>query len=127
MSVLTLFRVRAIFGSIPGASSPPSVGGNIRSILINLDPERLRAYRLSPDDVVRTPAPAPATWSSLRGNARQPTTRPRWCRRTPWSSTRGRCAEHLPRDPVEHLYIRDLSTITDATDIDIGDRVRKGQ
>ena len=40
MSDLALFRVRAIFGSIQGVSAPPPLGGNIRSIVVNLDPER---------------------------------------------------------------------------------------
>src|SRR5947199_3539277 len=52
LSDLTLTRVRPIFGSLPGVSSPPPMGGNSRTIVLNVDPERLRAYRLSPDDLV---------------------------------------------------------------------------
>jgi multidrug efflux pump subunit AcrB len=49
---LALLRVRPIFASLPGVSSPPPIGGNIRTINVNVDPERLHAYKLSPDDVV---------------------------------------------------------------------------
>src|SRR5215467_8532460 len=51
LSDLTLQRVRPVFGSLPGVSSPPPIGGNSRTIVLNADPERLRAYKLSPDDL----------------------------------------------------------------------------
>src|SRR5437867_8546965 len=47
-----LFRVRPMFASLPGVSAPPPFGGNQRTIVIRADPERLKAYRLSPDEVV---------------------------------------------------------------------------
>src|SRR5262249_14960457 len=47
-----LFKVRPMFASLPGVSAPPPFGGNHRTIVIKADPERLKAYRLSPDQVV---------------------------------------------------------------------------
>src|ERR671923_420479 len=47
-----LFKVRPMFSSLPGVSAPPPFGGSARSIVINVDPDRLRSYNLSPDDVV---------------------------------------------------------------------------
>src|SRR5271165_5237564 len=47
-----LFRVRPMFASLPGVSAPPPFGGNQRTIVIRVDPERLRAYHLSPDAVI---------------------------------------------------------------------------
>src|SRR5438105_6875463 len=44
--------VRPMFASLPGVSAPPPFGGNQKTIVIRADPERLRAYRLSPDEVV---------------------------------------------------------------------------
>src|SRR3954451_7479181 len=41
---LALFRVRPLFAGLAGVSSPPPFGGNMRSIVINLDPDRLRSY-----------------------------------------------------------------------------------
>src|SRR5919201_2223525 len=47
-----LFRVRPMFATLPGVSPPPPFGGNQRSIVIRTDLDRLKAYHLSPDDVV---------------------------------------------------------------------------
>ena len=49
---LALFRVRPMFSGLAGISSPPPFGGNIRTIVVNVDPDRLRSYNLSPQDVV---------------------------------------------------------------------------
>ena len=50
---LALFRVRPMFASLPGVSAPPPFGGNQRTVVVTVDPERLRAYDMSPDDVVK--------------------------------------------------------------------------
>jgi multidrug efflux pump subunit AcrB len=47
-----LFKVRPMFASLPGVSAPPPFGGNQRTVVICADPERLKAYHLSPDEVV---------------------------------------------------------------------------
>jgi len=52
MQDLALNRVRPLFATLPGVSAPPPFGGSARSIVINLKPERLRAYKMSPDEVV---------------------------------------------------------------------------
>ena len=49
---LALFRVRPMFASLPGVSAPPPFGGNQRTVVITVDPQRLRAYDMTPDDVV---------------------------------------------------------------------------
>ena len=48
-----LNRVRPVFATLPGVSSPPPFGGNQRTIVINVDPAKLHAYGLSPENVVR--------------------------------------------------------------------------
>jgi multidrug efflux pump subunit AcrB len=53
---LALFRVRPMFGTLPGVSGRPPFGGNQRTIVINVDPNRLRAYGLSADEVIRAVA-----------------------------------------------------------------------
>lgn len=50
---LALNRVRPVFATLPGVSSPPPFGGNQRTIVINVDPQKLQAYGLSPDKVVQ--------------------------------------------------------------------------
>ena len=48
-----LNRVRPVFATLPGVSSPPPFGGNQRTIVINVDPAKLQAYGLSPENVVQ--------------------------------------------------------------------------
>src|SRR3982074_2247745 len=36
-----LFRVRPMFSTLPGVSAPPPFGGNARTVVIKLDPDRL--------------------------------------------------------------------------------------
>src|SRR5207244_65697 len=45
-------RVRPTLVSLPGVSAPPPFGGNQRTIVVHVDPDRLRSYRLSPDEVI---------------------------------------------------------------------------
>jgi multidrug efflux pump subunit AcrB len=49
---MALNRVRPLFATLPGVSAPPPFGGSARSIVVNLKPERLRSYNMSPDEVV---------------------------------------------------------------------------
>src|SRR5467141_1912710 len=45
-----LNRVRPLFATLPGVSAPPPFGGNARTIVITLNPERLQSYHMSPDE-----------------------------------------------------------------------------
>src|SRR5271167_4819083 len=47
-----LFKVRPMFASLPGVSAPPPFGGNQRTVVVRVDPDRLRAYKMSPDEVI---------------------------------------------------------------------------
>src|SRR5947208_14568057 len=42
-----LFKVRPMFASLPGVSAPPPFGGQQRSILLSIDPDRRPAYNVS--------------------------------------------------------------------------------
>ena len=53
---LALFRVRPMFATLPGVSAPPPFGGNQRTVVIHVDPDRLRAYNMSPQEVVKAVA-----------------------------------------------------------------------
>ncbi len=53
-----LNRVRPTFATLPGVSAPPPFGGSSRGIVINVNPERMRAYGLSPDEIVQAIAEA---------------------------------------------------------------------
>ena len=53
MQDMALNRVRPLFATLPGVSAPPPFGGNQRTIVVRLNPERLRAYRISPEEAIR--------------------------------------------------------------------------
>lgn len=52
MQDAALNMVRPLFATLPGVSAPPPFGGSARTILVNVKPERMRAYNLSPDEIV---------------------------------------------------------------------------
>jgi multidrug efflux pump subunit AcrB len=58
-----LFRVRPLFATLPGVSAPPPFGGSPRTVVIHTDPDKLRAYNMSPDEVVQ---------ALIKGNAITP-------------------------------------------------------
>ncbi|MBN8246837.1 MAG: efflux RND transporter permease subunit, partial [Verrucomicrobia bacterium] len=52
MQDAALNLVRPLFATLPGVSAPPPFGGSARTILVNVKPDRMRAYGLSPDEIV---------------------------------------------------------------------------
>lgn len=50
---LALFKVRPMFSTLPGVSAPPLFGGNQRTAVVRVDPDRLRSYKLSPEEVIQ--------------------------------------------------------------------------
>src|ERR1700722_7900302 len=49
---LAVTRIRPFFSTIAGLSAPPPIGSNQRTVVINIDPNKLRSYNLTPDEVV---------------------------------------------------------------------------
>jgi len=45
-------RIRPMFATIPGLSAPPPFGSNARSIILSVDPNKMRSFNLTPDEVV---------------------------------------------------------------------------
>src|SRR5256714_10199309 len=50
---LALFRVRPMFATLPGVSAPPPFGGSQRTVVIHVDPDRLRQYDMSAEEVIK--------------------------------------------------------------------------
>ena len=65
---LALTRIRPLFATVPGLSAAPAFGSNARTVLINVDPNKLSTYNLSADEVVEAIAKNNATTPS--GNLR---------------------------------------------------------
>jgi multidrug efflux pump subunit AcrB len=49
---LALTRVRPLFATVPGLSAAPAFGSNARTVVINVDPQKLSTYNVSADEVV---------------------------------------------------------------------------
>ncbi|MBD2754977.1 efflux RND transporter permease subunit [Spirosoma validum] len=47
-------RVRPMFSRIPGVSSPPPFGGNQRTVIIKVNPQLVRSYQLTPEEVIKS-------------------------------------------------------------------------
>ncbi len=113
---MALYRIRSMFSTLPGISSPPPFGGNVRAIVVNVDPDRLRSYNLSPQDVVD--AIDRGNFISPSGNVTikdQMAIVP--------SNTMVLNPQELRNIPLklgENVYIRDVGTVVDATDIPVG-------
>jgi multidrug efflux pump subunit AcrB len=48
-----LYRIRPMLGTLPGVSAPPPFGGKVRTVVFDLDPDRMQSYGISPADVVQ--------------------------------------------------------------------------
>src|ERR1700716_68469 len=49
---IALNQVRPLFATLPGVSAPPPFGGNQRTIVVTLDPDKLKQYRISPEQAI---------------------------------------------------------------------------
>ncbi|MEW6321929.1 MAG: efflux RND transporter permease subunit [Acidobacteriota bacterium] len=112
---LALNRVRPMFGTLPGVSAPPPFGGNQRTVVVRVDPDRLRAYRMSGDELVRALA---------RGNAITPSGNVRIGDVTEMVPTNAvvRNVQDLLSIPVRvgagpAVFLRDVGYVEDASDI----------
>ncbi len=113
-----LNRVRPLFATLPGVSAPPPFGGSARAIVIRANPDRLRAFGLSPDDVVK--ALVAANTITPSGNVRIGDQIPM----VPLNSVvrdikeLGNVPLRAGTDPA--VFIRDIGTVEDAADIATG-------
>jgi multidrug efflux pump subunit AcrB len=107
--------VRPLFATLPGVSAPPPFGGSQRTVVIRVDPDRLRAYQMAPDEVIG---------AISRGNVITPA----------GSVNIGEVTRIAPVDSVVSniqdlldlpirtgagpgVYLRDIGTVSDGTDI----------
>ncbi|MEX0985941.1 MAG: efflux RND transporter permease subunit [Bacteroidales bacterium] len=50
---LALFRVRPMFSTLPGVSAPPPFGGSAKTVIVKVDPEKVKRYNYTPDEIVQ--------------------------------------------------------------------------
>jgi multidrug efflux pump subunit AcrB len=107
--------VRSSFTSIPGLISPAPFGGNVRTVVVKVDPELLRAHNLTPDQVVN--AIKINNQTSPSGNVRIGD----YNYFTPTNTTIKTIKdfENIPlfKGGVQNLYLRDIATVEDGADV----------
>ncbi|HZO52024.1 MAG TPA: efflux RND transporter permease subunit [Bryobacteraceae bacterium] len=64
MQDFAINRVRPLFATLPGVSAPPPFGGSQRTIVVRLNPDRLRSYRVSPEEAIAAVNKASAVYPS---------------------------------------------------------------
>ncbi len=114
---LAITRVRPLFATVPGLSAPPPFGSNARSVLINVNPEKLRMYNMSADEVVD---------ALTRNNAITPSGNIRLDSIMLVSSINSLedKVQHFGDIPVRSngstsVYVRDVATVADGADITV--------
>ena len=115
MQDLALNRVRPQFATLPGLTSPPPFGGSQRTIVIRVDPDRLRAYGMAPDEVIQALAHGNMIMPSGNVNIGDKT------RITPMNSVVANINDLLQL-PIRTgagtpVSIRDVGSVSDSTDI----------
>ena len=112
---LALNRVRPQFATLPGLTSPPPFGGSQRTIVIRVDPDRLRSYGMAPDEVIRAVSAGNVIMPSGSVNIGDET------RISPINSVVGTINDLLDL-PIRTgagppVSIRDVGSVSDSTDI----------
>ena len=114
---LGMYRIRPLLsGQIPGTVSFSPFGSNTRAIVITVDPDKLRAHNLSPEDLVAALG---------TGNVVVPSGNLYTQGQMPLVPTNAMVADpqelgNIPIQPGKNVYIRDVAAIQDTTDINYG-------
>lgn len=110
-------RIRPMFATIAGLSAPPPFGANSRSVVVNVDPEKLRRFNISPDQVVEAIAKNNAMTPSgnLRINDLMYVTT---------VNSLEEKVQHFEDIPLATngsatVFIHDIATVSDASDITV--------
>ncbi|MDI9863363.1 efflux RND transporter permease subunit [Flectobacillus sp. DC10W] len=111
-------KIRPLFSQIPGASSPSPFGGNERTVVVRVDPEAMRSYQLTPDEIVQ---------SVVKNNQISPAGSVRvgdYTYMTPINSVMKHVEDFL-NVPIKRLtgttvFLRDVASVEDAADVTVG-------
>jgi multidrug efflux pump subunit AcrB len=121
---LAQMRIRPLLqGSVPGTVGTAPFGSNVRSIVINVDPDRLRSYNLTPENVVT--ALTSGNMISPAGNLYVQDEMPL----VPMNAMIMDVPDFgsIPVRLGRNVYLRDVATVSDATDLNFGYALVNGQ
>lgn len=125
LQTLALTKIRPMFVNIPGVTAPAPFGGNVRTIIVKVDPELMQSYGLSAEEV--TAAIARNSFPSPAGNIRigdknlmSPV------------NTMAKGPEEFLKIPVRTgtgatVFVKDIGSVEDAADITSGYAVINGK
>ncbi|MBL9154980.1 MAG: efflux RND transporter permease subunit [Verrucomicrobiales bacterium] len=110
-----LNKVRPSFATLPGVSAPPPFGGSSRAIVVNVDPEKMRAAGLSPDEIVQ---------SLAKGNVISPSGNLNLNGKYPIVPTNAIVRDVKELESValrteagRAIFLRDIATVSDSADV----------
>ncbi len=115
MQDAALNQVRPLFATLPGVSAPPPFGGSARTITVNVKPDRMKAYGLSPDEIVQ--AISQANLISPSGNLHLGDKYPLVS-----ANAQVRNIRDLEGVPIRvqggaGVFVRDVASVADASDL----------
>src|SRR4051812_1337689 len=119
MQNIALNQVHPVFAVLEGVSAPPPFGGNQRTIVVNLNPDKLNAYNVSPEEAITAvnrssvimPAGTVGTGDLMRIASS--------------NAVLGGKLDDLLETPIRlgsgtTVYLRDIGTVESGTDIVVG-------
>ncbi len=114
---LALTRVRPMFATVPGMSSAPPFGSNARTVVINVDPQKLRSLNMSPDEVVQAIAQNNAI--SPSGNLVVDSTT--YITSVNSLESKVQAFEEIPlkSNGPSTIFIKDVATVSDGADVTV--------
>ncbi|MEI6715232.1 MAG: efflux RND transporter permease subunit [Verrucomicrobiota bacterium] len=115
MQDAALNMVRPLFATLPGVSAPPPFGGSARTILINVKPDRLRAYGMSPDEIVA--AMSAANTISPSGNLTTGGVYPIVPTNAVVKNIQDLASVPLRVSPEGTVFLRDVGEVSDGSDL----------
>jgi multidrug efflux pump subunit AcrB len=115
MQDAALNMVRPLFATLPGVSAPPPFGGSARTILVSLKPERLRAYGISPDEIVT--AMTAANTISPSGNLSAGSTYPIVPTNAVVKNIQDLAAVPVRVGAEGSVFVRDVGDVSDGSDL----------
>ena len=115
---LAATRIRPMFSSIPGIATPPPIGSNVRTIIVNMDPDKLRSYNLTADQIVT--AIAGNNVSAPSGNIRINNTM--YLATTNALETKVKDFGEIPvkTENEKTIFVHDIGTVSDGADMTTG-------
>ncbi|MHB8419137.1 MAG: efflux RND transporter permease subunit [Myxococcales bacterium] len=112
---LAIYRVRPLLATLPGVSAPPPSGGRVREIVVDVDADRMRSYRISPEEVAQAVA---------KGNLTVPSGNVNIGAVSPLVATNAMVSrvDELLRLPLKTgagptIFLGDIGSVRDAADI----------